>query len=132
MTTHLEELERITPILQAFPTVIDDQSGFKEHRMTCGTSFSWGLDSRPEGSCARWFNSAGTEFPEHTHAEREWIIILKGVMFLKLLDEDRELELSAGDWYVLEAGENHGGRFLEDCLYYAITIPRSPDWPTNK
>ena len=125
--TSLEALERITPTLPTFPPAIDEGSGFKEHKMICGHSFSWCLDSRPEGSCARWFNTSGTDFPEHVHIEREWIIIIKGSM--ELTTSEGIQELGVGDWWVLEPNELHGARFLEDCFYYAITIPRSPDWP---
>jgi quercetin dioxygenase-like cupin family protein len=98
--------------------------------MACGTSLSWELDSGAgdKAACAKFYNSCGTNFPEHVHEQREWIIIIEGSMLLTV-DGGEEKRLLVGMSDVIEPGTPHSAKFLEDCWYYAITVPREPNWP---
>ena len=125
----LRELTENLPVEgPAFPREIASAPGFKEHKMSCGTSFSWDLLTRDEVSCAHWFNSSGTIFPEHVHEQREWLIVFIGSMILQLDGEESE-RLLPGQYRVIEPGLKHKAKFLEDCHYLSITIPKSSDWP---
>ena len=126
--SRIPKLRELTARLPAFPEEVAKEVGFKEHQMERGHSFSWNLMSRPEISVARWFNSSGTAFPVHSHAEREWIIVFKGSLFLKLEDQD-EVRLLSGMYACINPGVEHSLRFEEDCFYLAVTIPRAKAWP---
>lgn len=112
----------------AFPEAINAQGGATEHRMTCGTSLSFPLVNQSEISAARWFNSCGSDFPEHSHEQREWIIVYSGSMLLRI-GTGPERRLLAGDYIVLEPRTSHHKRFDEDCWYMAVCVPREPNWP---
>lgn len=126
----LDQLRLLTSALPAFPETISAKPGFKRHKMSCGNSFSWDLDPEANelAACAKWFNSAGTVFPQHTHDSREWIIVIEGSMFLTIEDGE-EQRLLPGMSAIVEPKTPHLARFLEDCLYYAICVPRVSDWP---
>jgi quercetin dioxygenase-like cupin family protein len=119
----------MTDCLPHFPeTTGPDVDGLKQHVMSKGTSLSWNLLSQDEVSCARWFSSAGTEFPVHTHSQREWLIIYAGSMILKR-DGHEDQRLLPGMGVVIEPEVKHAGCFVEDCWYVGITVPRAPEWP---
>lgn len=128
MNNHLENLKVLTKQLPSFPPAISETPGFKEHEMICGTSFCWDLLDRKELSCAHWFNSLGSEFPTHFHNERKWLIVFKGSMILTIEGKQEE-RLLVGQWKVIEPNVKHSIRFMEDCHYLAIVIPKTKDWP---
>jgi quercetin dioxygenase-like cupin family protein len=132
MTKEMQHLRQLTERLPPFPETKSVLPGFKQHKMECGTSLSWNLDttSGEQASCAKWFNSAGTHFPDHTHKCREWLIVLEGSMWLKVGGEE-ERRLLSGMYATIEPETLHSGHFTEDCWYYAITVPQEPSWPTG-
>lgn len=127
MNENLDKLMEMTPRLPRFPEPVRQGDGFKEHRMTCGHSFSWALVDQPEISCARWFNSAGTEFPEHSHQQVEFLIPYVGQIFLSIAGVDSVLH--TGQVQRIEPGVLHSSKFLEDTWYLAVTVPANDDWP---
>ncbi len=125
----IQRLRTITPNLPSFPPEADAGrvAGCKIHEMLSGTSISWNLLSQPEISCARWYNSNGTEFPPHVHSQREWLVVYQGSILITVGQE--ETRLVPGMSMVIEPNAEHSARFLEDTWYIAITIPKSKDWP---
>lgn len=69
------------------------------------------------------FGNAGTTVTEHIHAEKEWIIILKG-----RVREGGQIRLP-GDDMVYEPRQPHSMDFLEDTLLLCVTVPGSPAFP---
>lgn len=128
-SVHMQALRELTPTLVPFPEVIEECKGVSFHAMECGTSIAFALLQQPEISVARWFNSSGTQFPTHSHQQREWLIVYSGSMFLAI-DGEEEKRLLPGQSVTIEPGVLHQSRFLEDTWYLAITIPQSPEWPT--
>ena len=124
----ITELERLTALLPEFPEPLSECPGFKQHKMDCGNSFSWALLDEAGISAAKWFNSAGTAFPLHSHKQKEWIIPYIGSMYLTVDGHD-EVRLGHGEGVMIPADTAHRARFLEDTFYLAICVPRNPDWP---
>ena len=125
----MEYLRELTENLPQFPIEIEPHfAGTKEHKIECGTSLSWNLLNQDEVSCARWFLSNNSEFPVHTHEEREWIIVYKGSLYLKI-EDDEEKRLLPGCSISIEPNKLHSAKTIEDCWYLAITIPKSKSWP---
>jgi len=126
----LRRLKELTPDLPSFPIEANNGQidGCKIHKMICGTSISWNLLSQSEISCAKWYNSNGTEFPEHVHEQREWVVIYKGSM-LMTVEGQEEIRLLPGMSMTINPNTKHSARFLEDCWYLAITVPKSEDFP---
>jgi len=135
MPTSMKRLRELTEHLPSFPTEIGpEMPGWKEHKMLQGTSLAQNVLNIPQISAARWFNSKGSEFPFHHHAQKEWIIVISGSLTLvisRLNEDDEEKRLEWGDFAFLEPETIHKVVFDEDCWYLAITIPRSADWPTG-
>jgi len=128
----LRALERMTESLPDMPEQIGPPvPGFAQHAMDAGSSFSWSLLWQDEISCARWFNSNGTVFPRHHHKQREWLIVYRGSMLLRIEDGE-EQRLLPGMSAVIEPNVPHSARFIEDCMFLAITVPCSPDWPRSR
>jgi len=129
---NIEALRILTPLITSLPEMpatVSESTGFKEHQMTCGTSFSWDILDREELSCAHWYNSQGSAFPQHAHKGREWLIIFKGSILITIEDQKEE-RLVVGQYKIIEPNVLHSARFLEDCHYLAILIPKSKNWPT--
>jgi len=125
----LPKLRDLTHNLPSFPKETGQKfEGFKQHEMEHGTSLSWNLLNQSEISCGRWFLSAGSRFPIHVHNEREWLIIYKGSLFVKIGEND-EYRLTPGMSCTIEPKIPHFSRTIEDCWYLAIVIPSSEDWP---
>jgi quercetin dioxygenase-like cupin family protein len=128
MTDSIRRLEELTSTLPPFPQPVKESTGFKQHAMECGTSFSWSLLDEPDISAANWFNSSGTRFPRHAHKQTEYLIVYKGTMFLTV-GAGEEKQLGPGESAHIPPSTLHMARFLEDCWYVAICIPQNPDWP---
>ena len=131
MNDNINKIRELEEQLTPFPESITDVEGFKSHQMTSGESLSWntlrqfGLDE--EVSSALWFNSKGTNFPKHTHQQKEWLIVVKGSMFLTV--NQQEIPLVYGQGIEIRPNTPHSARFTENCWYLAITVPSNPDWP---
>tara|TARA_Y100000310_G_scaffold322161_1_gene380837 strand:+ start:9408 stop:9854 length:447 start_codon:yes stop_codon:yes gene_type:complete len=124
--SNLDKIRLLSDSLM-FPQATAQAPGFKEHEMECGTSFAWAMLDNPLISVARWFNSNGTEFPEHIHKQTELLYVIAGSMvFIK---EGVSHRMMPGDSILVQPNEPHEAKFLEDCKYLAITIPRCDDWP---
>ena len=55
---------------------------------------------------------AGTEIEPHTHPTRNVGVILEGELFLTVGGEEKRF--GVGDWYEVEANEEHAARFDVD------------------
>lgn len=66
------------------------------------------------GDCDVLFASypAGTEIEPHTHPTRNCGVITRGE--LCLTSAGRETRYGVGDWYTVDAGQEHSARFEED------------------
>ncbi len=66
------------------------------------------------GDCDVLFASypAGTEIEPHTHPTRNCGVITRGELFLT--SAGRETRYGVGDWYFVDAGEEHSARFEVD------------------
>lgn len=143
--SNLQKLRSLTTSLAPFPPVLmpgcesgpmltgsDDRActGYTEYKMKEGECFAWFIHrSGNDIAIHRWFNSKGTHFPEHTHQEKEWVIVYKGSMELTVNGINRTLK--AGDSYYAEPYTIHSAYFNEDCRYITITIPSSKEFPNG-
>ena len=111
-----------------FPPIIGvkDDGVVQIHEMTCGTSMSWGLLQQKEISVSKWFHAAGTEFPEHSHTQKEWVIVFSGTLIVHT--EEGSKELKAGDFVFIEPEVMHSASAPEDVWYLAVAIPKIAGW----
>ena len=72
--------------------------------------------------------SAHSESPEHTHEMREYIIVFKGRLVVKIGNEAHGL--NEGDAVRIPPQVVHSTKTENvDCWFLAITIPQSSEWP---
>lgn len=66
------------------------------------------------GDCDVLFASypAGTEIKPHTHPTRNCGVITRGELFLT--SAGQETRYGVGDWYTVDAGQEHSARFAVD------------------
>ena len=106
-------------------------NGYAEYRMEHGDCFAWFIHrSGNDIAVHRWFNSKGTIFPEHTHPEKEFIVIYKGIMDITKNGETQRLVV--GDYIYNEPLTIHSAYFPEDCKYITVTIPPAKEFPNGK
>lgn len=92
-----------------------------------GESKIWTLWEEPQVSVARSTNTRGTEFPEHSHDQREWIIVCEGEMHVQLGDDLRVVR--AGQHIFIPVGVKHSVTFPVDTRCVAVTVPKTGDFP---
>jgi quercetin dioxygenase-like cupin family protein len=65
----------------------------------------------------------GASFPQHHHPQEQLTLLQSGDV--ELTAEDRLVELSAGDWFVVAGGVEHGLRAGADgARFLAVLVPR--------
>jgi len=129
MQDSLKKLAELTETLPPFPPRVDpDDTARVEYKMAAGKCFGirlGGPDTRR--GVHDWFNSGGTEFPEHAHTELEYIIVYQGCVSLHT--DDRDVDIGPGDCYRVDPDHVHSASFSEDTLYLTVTIPKAPQFP---
>lgn len=124
----LEGLRAKVEKIHQMPPAIIAECGAKEYDVQDGKSLAWPLWTEEKVSVARWFNKAGTNFPDHAHNEREWLIVYSGE--IRVHKEDgSEIVVKEGEMIYLPNGVLHGGYSVVDAYFIGVTVPRSPDYP---
>ena len=136
MNENLEKLRKLTPNLPPIPKMGDYKHSGEtctEYTMNEGTCISWGLLSKPETSVALTFLSSGGKTPHACVDEKEYIVVVKGVLILGRGEEGniKKKTLHTGDCTFFTAGEKHSIRALEDVLIIGVTIPFSKHFPKS-
>jgi quercetin dioxygenase-like cupin family protein len=114
--------------LPHMPPVINDDQGTREFKVGDGKALAWALWTEPKVSVARWFSKANTQFPDHAHQEREWLIVYSGEIRVRKEDGSEEI-VREGECIFLPDGVVHGGYSLVDAYFIGVTIPKSPYYP---
>lgn len=68
---------------------------------------------------------AGCKFPPHIHAEREHIILYRGLAKVRV-EGLADVELHVGDSIDVPTNTTHTFEALEDCWVIGVTVPASP------
>ena len=136
MSENLKILERLTEQLSSFPVNVSKEGGggsigvcWQEYRMIKGRSKARNLLSLPgKISVAQWWNSEGSEFPEHEHMQKEHLLVFDGEMHLFV--EGKMTVLKDGDGKYIAPGMRHNAFFPKNTHYIATTIPDNEEWPS--
>ena len=91
-----------------------------------GTALGFALKKSDGIAIQVVFMSKGTTFPEHQHAEPEWVLVYQGAFQLK--DKEGTI-IGVGDCVKFSPEDPHSGTALEDCWFVAITIPEGEGYP---
>ena len=125
---NMELLENLTKRLPPFPPHTEGSGPWQEYRMIRGRSKARNILNIPgKISAADWWNSEGSEFQEHGHKEREYLVVYEGEM--ELWVEGKEYRMKVGDSKYVAPGQRHNAYFPVATYYLAVTIPDCSDWP---
>jgi len=117
--------EHLAPNLSE--TVFSDAGRVVEFKMEKGIAVSFGLMHEPQVALARTTMSAGSKFPEHSHDEREVILVYQGC--LSIFIAGKETILHPGDSIVICPGVAHYASTEVDTKMIAAAVPASPGFP---
>jgi len=128
MSEHLKRLDEITHTLPQFAETCQDPHTvpYVNHE---GEEVARGFCLWNDGSYAvqRLFMEAGTEFEQHHHDEREWLLVISGEMTIELRGETHHLK--RGDMLYCPPGVPHGGVSLTDSWTLWVSIPSAEGYP---
>lgn len=136
MHKDIRKLRELTDNLPPLPVTHSD--GRIDIEMNAGAGWAYGVLYQPSVAIAKGFFEHDSETPKHKHDEREWILVTKGILYVKIFDnidgehftqESSEYKLCFGDYYFIPAGVCHTVRAEGPAEYIAITIPRSEVFP---
>lgn len=129
---NVAELENIRQEFRRYPRV-DRMQG--EVHVEKGTCHFYDLHPSDEFGrySARLFENTPADdgpgkFGIHGHQQREWIIVVDGVMELEIVETGQIKRLEVGDYAVLEPGCEHDATFPVRCMYAVFTVPATDDW----
>jgi anti-sigma factor ChrR (cupin superfamily) len=118
----LEELTANLPLLTDLASAI--KQNVMEYEVDGGTCIGLGLFYSEDVAVQKATATEGVIFPRHTHAEHEFIILVKG----KMVNDDGR-KFIGPDVIQLKPNESHKHTFLTECLMIGVTVPASPGYP---
>jgi len=131
---NIDKLKQLTEELPVVPKLEDlvESNSLTNHSVIYdvkeGTSFGFGLLSRPEASVMELFVSKGTAWPDHLHEdENEWGILYKGK--LKVVIDGKEIILTPGQCVHFKKEVVHSSEAIEDSWLIAIAVPKLIGYP---
>lgn len=133
----LDALRELTERIKQFPPVTKIEIGEEEqpicrYRLTSGETKAFNIFLGEEKICVdHWEAKVGSEFPWHTHNEKEWIIAYEGSGKVFYRNGD-EADIIAGQCVFHDAMIEHRAEVYEDLRFVTIMIPASPDYPGAK
>lgn len=137
---HLKNLEELIPLLSDL--TISNSPDTEYDVGDIGTCFGFYIYQNDKIAVQRAFMSKGTMFPNHTHDEKEYVVVYMGK--IKVLTknkrhlsgaESKKLDypiLGVGDGIFFKQGEPHSVEALEDSWLICMTIPPGKGYPSDK
>lgn len=125
---NIERLKILTEELPALEDVIK-KTGVDTvtYKINGGDALGHGLLSMEE-IAVQWISmNGGTTFQNHTHKEREWLIVYSGDGIF--MYKDTTILCKPGDYLYIEEGARHGLIANTDLCFLAVTIPLGEGFP---
>ena len=116
--------EGMAPSLGAFA---GGQPDVIEYEMEKGTAIAFGLWKQKDVAVSRTFFSGDSIFPEHSHNEKEFIIVYEGQMNVTV--EGKIITLTPGDLVTICPGQAHSAEAVVDTRIIAVTVPAAEGFP---
>jgi quercetin dioxygenase-like cupin family protein len=119
--------EGMAPSLDTFACTTSD---VVEYEMDKGMAVAFGLWKQKKIAVSRTIFSSGSLFPEHSHNEKEFIIVYEG--HLDIIVEGKTTSLTPGDTITICPGQAHSAKAIVDTKVIAITVPAAEGFPETK
>lgn len=126
--SHLELLEKKTNNLSGFPEGDMVDTIVTSYSLENGESYAISLLNDDNVSVALWKNEKESIFPAHSHKEKEWLIVVRGIVSISVENETTYI-LKNSDSITIEPNTVHELYFIEDTDIVGITIPKSKEFP---
>ena len=92
-----------------------------------GTILGFPLFNAPQVAVQRHFLSSGTVFGNHTHEQREWVLVYEGELVARIAD--KEERLSIADAVCIDVGQEHSLEAITDTWLICVSIPAAEGYP---
>lgn len=125
------ELKRKTeslPDLASF--IMGTFNGVIEYEAGDGTVLGFPLFNTPKVAVQRHFLSSGAVFGNHTHEQREWILVYEGE--LRVHVSGKEERLSLAQCVFVDVGQEHSLEAIVDTWLICVSIPAAEGYPFTK
>lgn len=123
----LEALQENTPSFEDLVSTL--HGSFVQYHMNQGFAVGYGLLHEDDCAVQKMFFSQQAEFPEHSHGEHEYFVILSGSG--KVLIGEKETSFEPLDCIVIEPGQKHSWKFETNTKLIALTVPASKGFPNG-
>lgn len=123
---NLIKLRQLTPMLRSWHP-LKKNGHVVEADVKEGYSVLFGLLKQDEIAVCRVFDSTDTRYERHSHSEDEIFVVYKGAM--RVIFDEREEVLQAGDFLHIPKNIPHATHTLANCRYIAITMPAAEIFP---
>lgn len=120
----IEKLSRYTKSLSDFEHL---ERNYIEYTINNGVCVGYSLYHNSNIAIQRAFMRNGTSFPQHSHKEKEILVISSGK--LKVTINNKSSIFERGDSLSFEMNQIHEVEALEDTWVIGITIPASEGYP---
>ena len=126
-----ESLEKLKLMVEKPSPTLDEHAKREgqvvDYEMTKGMAVSWGLYNEDGVSVARTKFAPDSEFPEHSHNEKEFISVYEGELWL-IVDGTKHT-LCVGDSFVICPGQTHWSKNKVLTKIIIHTIPATMGFP---
>lgn len=134
MTTD-EKLKKIEALGKQIPRLGElvraSQGEVTEYDVASGTALGLNLLHQAEIAVCRLFFSAGTRFREHSHSEKEWLILYSGKCVCRYANMPART-LDVGDFVYFAPEEIHEFEFLTDTWMVGVSVPAIKGFPDGQ
>lgn len=128
MTPEIERLRELAEQLPTLEAIVASRHGERiDYDTLTGLSVGFCLDSCPDAALQKNYLSAGTQFPEHMHRERECLFVVKGDGYYTL--DGQQVAYKKGSWINFPCGKAHDFYATTATVIYGITQPPCEGYP---
>lgn len=128
---YIERLEALQERTPEFEDLVSAMHGsFVQYELEKGFAVGYGLLHEIDCAIQKYFATAESVFPLHSHGEYEYFIVIEGEGEVVIGDERRPFK--ARDCIVIEPGQPHLWRYSTPVKMIAITVPASKGFPGDK
>jgi quercetin dioxygenase-like cupin family protein len=126
-----ESLEKLKLMVEKTSPTLDEHAmrvgQVVDYKMVKGMAISWGLYNEDGVSVARTKFAPDSEFPEHSHDEKEFMSVYQGE--LNLFIDGKEHVLGVGDSIVICPGQTHYATNKVSTKIIVHTVPATVGFP---
>jgi len=107
--------------------ILSTNDGVIQYDAGDGTILGFPLFHTPQVAVQRHFLSSGTVFGNHSHEQREWVLVYEGELVARIAE--KEERLSIADAVCIDIGQEHSLEAITDTWLICVSIPAAEGYP---